>query len=170
MHGYELARLVRADDALRAIWHLERSEVYFLLKKLLDKGHIEEVVDSKPPAVSTRRQAGGPPRRIYQVTVAGRAAVDAWMTTPVSSPRDLRAAFLTKLYLAMRRDPETALALLDRQRQVLAHWQERLSRAATSDPFLASVHRLRLAQVVASLNALDDMQAMLATLLDSQRV
>lgn len=163
MHGYELARLVQGDEGLRAIWHLKRSEVYFLLGKLLDRGHIAEATDVETGPSAMPRQAAGPPRQIYQVTASGRAALDEWMATPVNSPRDLRAAFLAKLYLARKRDPDTALALLERQRQVLASWQERLRGDRSGDSFLALVHKLRQAQVAGALNALDDMRAMLAT-------
>jgi hypothetical protein len=107
-----------------------------------------------------RRQAAGPPRQIYEVTLAGRAALDAWLAEPVARPRDLRAAFLAKLYLAWRRGPATALTLLERQRQVLRHWQERFQGAAPAEPFLALVHKLRLAQVEAALGALDEMWVM----------
>lgn len=160
MHGYELARLVCDDEALRAIWHLKRSEVYFLLGKLLAQGHIVEAAAPVGELASQRRQGAGPPRQIYEATPAGRALLDAWLSGPVATPRDLRAAFLAKLYLARRRGPTAALALLERQRQVLRQWQERLRGAAPAEPFLVLVHRLRLAQVEAALAALDDMRGM----------
>jgi DNA-binding PadR family transcriptional regulator len=160
MHGYELARLVCDDEALRAIWHLKRSEVYFLLGKLQAQGHIAEAA----PAAGDRsqRQAGGPPRQVYEVTPGGRALLEAWLGEPVASPRELRAAFLAKLYLAERRGPAQMIELLERQRQVLRRRQERLSAAASADSFLALANRLRLAQVEAGLRALDDIQTTLS--------
>ena len=56
MHGYELARLAQEDQALRAIWRIERSEVYFLLGKLRQKGLIAEHAEE---------HAAGPARTIY---------------------------------------------------------------------------------------------------------
>ena len=133
MHGYELARLICSDATLRAIWHLKRSEVYFLLGKLLAQGHIAEVADLEGEPTMQKRQVAGPPRRIYEATPTGRALLDAWLIEPVPSPRDLRAAFLAKLYLARRRDLATALTLLERQRRVLCQSQERLRGAAPSE-------------------------------------
>ena len=160
MHGYELARLVCDDEALRAIWHLKRSEVYFLLGKLLAQGHIAE--GAADQVDGGQRRAGGPPRQVYEVTPSGRSLLEAWESEPVSSPRDLRAAFLAKLYLAHRRGPAQTLALLDNQRRVLRRWRERLSAAAPAESFLALANKLRLAQVEAGLRALDDIQAALS--------
>lgn len=126
MHGYELAQLVCNDETLRAICHLKRSEVYFLLEKLAVQGHIAEMTGPAEESALWKRQGAGPSRQIYEVTPAGRAALDAWLTEPVASPRDLRAAFLVKFYLARRRDLPPALTLLKRQRQALSQWQERL--------------------------------------------
>ncbi len=158
-HGYELARLVCDDPALRAIWRLKRSEVYFLLGKLLAQGHIAEVAQASGESPAGRRSAG-PPRQIYEATPAGRAQLDAWLSEPVATPRDLRAAFLAKLYLAQRRDPATLSALLEGQRHVLGRWQARLLEVAPTEPFLAMVQRLRLAQVEAALAALADLRGL----------
>ncbi len=87
--------------------------------------------------------------------------LEAWLDEPVTSPRDLRTAFLAKLYLAQRRAPSVALRLVAGQRQALRDRQARLHEAAPAEPFLALVQRLRLAQVDAALAALDDVQALL---------
>ena len=167
MHGYELAQLMIDDETLRTIWHLKRSEVYFLLRKLAAQGHIAEMTDPEESPTLRKRQVAGPPRQIYAATPAGRAALDAWLIEPVASPRDLRAAFLAKLYLARRRDLGMALALLEKQCQVLRKWQERLRGTAPAEPFLILVHKLRLAQVEAALAALDEMRAMTVAEKDS---
>lgn len=163
MHGYELAQLVCSDEALRAIWHLKRSEVYFLLGKLSAQGHIAEVAATEERPAVPRGRATGPPRQIYEVTPVGRAALEAWLKEPVASPRDLRVAFLAKLYLAARRDTTMALALVEKQRQVLTEWQKRLQPVSTANSFVGVVHKLRQAQVEAALCALDDVRIMLET-------
>ena len=163
LHGYELSRLVRDDQALRAIWHLKRSEVYFLLGKLQSQGLIAEVTAGQQDCAATSRQSGGPPRQVYEVTAEGLAALDEWLEQPVSSPRQLRAAFLAKLYLAWRCNLASAPALLEEQLQVLRRWQERLSRSSGSDPFLVLANKLRLAQVEAASNALEEFQAILGS-------
>lgn len=158
MHGYDLARLVESDDALCAIWRLKRSEVYFLLSKLVARDYVVEVGDTELARFSAKRQESGPPRQIYQITAAGHDALAEWITTPVHKPHDMRAAFLAKLYLAMQCDAASALTLVQRQRQTLRGWHERLATIATSDSFPGLVYRLRLAQVAAALAVLDEIQ------------
>lgn len=163
MHGYDLARLLQSDDSLRAIWRLQRSEVYFLLGKLVAQGFIAELDDTELARSPVKRQESGPRRQIYQVTAAGHDALAAWITTPVRTPRDMRAAFLAKLYLALQSDLASALMLVNRQRQELLGWQERLAAIAATDSFRGLVFRLRLAQVVASLSMLDELQHTMET-------
>lgn len=163
MHGYDLARLVQSDDSLRAIWRMQRSEVYFLLGKLVAQGFIVELDDTELARSPVKRQESGPRRQIYQITAAGRDALAAWITTPVHTPRDMRAAFFAKLYLAMQSDAASALTLVKRQRQELLGWQERLAAIAATESFRGLVFRLRLAQVAASLSMLDDLQRTMET-------
>ncbi len=150
MHGYHLARLLDTETALPEIWRLKRSEVYFLLRKLLDLGYVAETAGQDP--------AAGPARVVYAPTPQGEAALAAWLAAPVKTPRDLRAAFLAKLYLALRRDRGLAIALLAAQRQALVGWEERLAGTAEAGSFMALVQKLRLAQVQAELAALADIQ------------
>ncbi|MFZ2359386.1 MAG: PadR family transcriptional regulator [Anaerolineae bacterium] len=157
MHGYDLAQRLSNDDALRAIWRFKRSEVYFLLGKLAARGLVEELDDAQLTRFVVKRQESGPPRQIYQVTVEGRAALAAWIATPVDKPHDMRACFFAKLYLAMQRDSSVARTLVERQSQMLRGWQERLEPLAASASFPSLVYRLRLAQVEAALNVLDEL-------------
>jgi DNA-binding PadR family transcriptional regulator len=149
MHGYELAQLVSTDEALRAIWHIEPSQAYFLLRKLTERGLIVETAEE---------QAGGPPRVIYAPTSGGLAALHAWLREPEGSPRGLRNAFLAKLYLALRIDRPAADELLSAQKQALSQWAARHRELAGTDDFAALVHRLRLAQVEAALATLEDVR------------
>ena len=89
MHGYELAQLVKSDAALRAIWRIELSEVYFLLRKLLKLGFIVEHAE----------EDGEPrPRRVlYTPTPSGQAALGG-----VAQPRlrSTRATSAQRCWLA----------------------------------------------------------------------
>jgi DNA-binding PadR family transcriptional regulator len=149
MHGYELAQLLKSDAALRAIWRIETSEVYFLLRKLLKLGFVVE---------QSEERGAGPRRLIYAPTPYGRAALEAWLATPEKYPRNLRTALLARVYLALRRDPPLAVQLIDAQRQLLADWLVREQNRAPEDEVLALVHRFRAAQVEAMLVALDDLR------------
>jgi DNA-binding PadR family transcriptional regulator len=151
MHGYELAHVVREDEALHAIWRIERSEVYFLLGKLSKDGLI---------VASAAEQAGGPVRVIYAPTEAGRAQFHQWLRTPEAKPRNLRTALLARVYMALHHDPGIAVKLIDAQKRVLEEWLVREGQLRSENEVVALVHRLRKAQVAATLMALDDLRAL----------
>jgi len=109
-HGYGLFRRLQDDPGWGRIWTIQRSELYFLLRKLTARGWVRPLLEEK---------AGGPTRSKVGPTPLGRRRLMEWIRTPVSSPRDLRTAFVAKLYLAMQRGPKSARALLGRQRRVL---------------------------------------------------
>jgi len=150
MHGYELAQVVKTEAALRAIWRIELSEVYFLLRKLLKLGFITEHAEA---------DSGTRPRRVlYTPTPAGQAALEAWLTTPEKYPRNLRTALLARVYLALRRDPALAVQLVDAQKAHLTGWLERERDRVYEDGLVAVIHRFREAQVEAALAALDELR------------
>jgi DNA-binding PadR family transcriptional regulator len=153
MHGYELAQTVRGDEALRAIWRIERSEVYFLLSKLLKKGYIVEGDDE---------QGNGPARVVCSVTEAGQAELAQWLSTPEAYPRNLRTALLARVYIALRQDPQIAARLIDAQKRVLEEWLAGARRREIDNDVVAVVHRFRAAQVQASLEALDELRQLAA--------
>jgi len=155
MHGYELALRARGDEALRAIWRIERSEVYFLLGKLVKQGYIA-------PAEGADEQAGGPARQVWSMTEAGRAALARWLSTPEAYPRNLRTALLARVYIALRQDPQIALALIDAQKRVLEEWLAGARRRESGNAVVAVVQRFRAAQVRASLEALDELRRLAA--------
>lgn len=150
MHGYELAQVVKSDAALRAIWRIELSEVYFLLRKLLKLGFI---------VASAEEDSGTRPRRVlYAATPTGQAAFEAWLTTPERLPRNLRTALLARIYLALRRDPALAVQLIDAQKEQLTSWLGREQDRAYTDDLVALIHRFRAAQVEAAIVALDELR------------
>lgn len=150
MHGYELAQSVATDPALPVIWRFARSEVYFLLGKLRERGFVAE---------SGEEKGTGPTRTVYSATERGRAALDAWLRTPELRPRMLRTAFLARVHLAMRRDPALAAEIIDAQQAHLAEWLRREREAAPEDEYVRLVLEVRAAQVEASIKALDGLAA-----------
>ncbi len=148
MHGYELSQLVREDPAMPLIWRFERSEVYFLLGKLRERGYVAETGAAK---------GGGPTRTIYAATDAGRAALDVWVRTPELRPRLLRTAFLARVHLALRREPRLAAEIIEAQQRYLKEWLERERCEAPAEPYVRLVMGVRAAQVEASIHALDEL-------------
>jgi DNA-binding PadR family transcriptional regulator len=151
MHGYELAQTVKNDAVLRAIWRIERSEVYFLLRKLLKWGYIVEHAEAP---------GAGPRRLIYAATPNGEAALEAWLGSPEQYPRNLRSALLARIYLALRRDPGLATDIIDDQKQLLVKWLQRERDRTYEDEIVALVHRFRAAQVEAMVLALNDLRSL----------
>lgn len=154
MHGYEVAQMLKSDAALRAIWRIEISEVYFLLRKLLKWGFIEEQAEER---------GAGPRRVIYAPTPAGRASLEGWLVTPERYPRNLRTALLARIYLALRSDPALAVQVIEAQRQLLAEWLDHERGRTYDDEVVGLVHRFRASQVEAMLVALDDLHRMAST-------
>jgi DNA-binding PadR family transcriptional regulator len=159
MHGYELAQTVKNDAGLRAIWRIERSEVYFLLRKLLRLGYVIEHAE----------EAGDGPRRvIYAPTPGGKAALEAWLSSPEKYPRNLRTALLARVYLALRRDPALATQLINAQKEQLLDWLSREKDRTFDEEIVAVVHRFRAAQVQAMVLALDDLERLAAVQADAR--
>jgi DNA-binding PadR family transcriptional regulator len=147
-HGYGLHRRLQADPGWGQIWRIQRSEVYFLLRKLSATGLV------RPLAVE---KGGGPTRSKLAPTPLGRRRLREWMQSPVSSPRELRAAFVAKLYLALQDGPRVARTLVDRQRQLL----RRRLREEKKPPRGRAIHaalEIRSVQTRAALAYLDGLE------------
>ena len=154
VHGYELARVVQEDDALRVIWRIERSEVYFLLGKLRQRAYVIEHAEERPH---------GPARTIYVPTDAGRAAYEQWLRSPEPHPRNLRTALLAKVYMALRYAPAVARWRSSTRRSSCSAsgWRAQQHRQS-ENAVVALVHGLRAAQVQATLGALDELRLLAA--------
>jgi DNA-binding PadR family transcriptional regulator len=150
MHGYELAQLVATDPAMPVIWRFARSEVYFLLGKLRERGYVAESGEGK---------GAGPTRTIYSPTEKGRASFEAWLRTPELRPRLLRTAFLARVHLALRRDPQCAVEIIAAQQAHLREWLRRERENTPEDEYVRLVLEVRAKQVEASIAALDALAA-----------
>ena len=161
-HGYDLAREFGPDTPLGDIVHLEPSMLYAHLKRLERAGQI---------VASIEPQDSRPPRRVFSLTAAGHAALDAWLASPVEHTRDLRLEFLLKLYTARERDAATAAHLIAAQHVVCQRFVTSLTsqRAAETDTFRCLVLDMRLAQNRAILDWLQEASRM-ATIVDDPGV
>ena len=126
MHGYE----VNQELARREVgdWAgVSRPQVYYSLRKLADAGHIGPALG---PAGAERGSAergsaergsgeGGPERRVYRVTAAGRRAYAAALARPEWATQRPPPAFVTWLVLATHADPAVRARQLGRRRAFL---------------------------------------------------
>jgi len=149
-HGYEIHQQLMAEDGLGLVWRLKQSQLYALLTKLEQQGYL---------TASLEPQDTRPPRKMLQLTTAGKEAFLAWLQTPVPQGRKMRLEFMAKLYFGRRLAPAAAITLLDGQRDICREWlaslQTQANALASERPFEWLVFQFRMGQVEAMLNWLD---------------
>ncbi|GHF64398.1 DNA-binding PadR family transcriptional regulator [Deinococcus metalli] len=111
--SYDLKRW--ADTSVGYFWTFPRSQLYAEPQRLTDLG-----------LLSAEQEEGGRRRRLYTVTPAGLAALQAWLSTPAGQP-ELRDEGLLKLFFSDHAAPETVARLAGGQlalhRQRLAEYE-----------------------------------------------
>ena len=113
MSGYDIKRAF--DRSLATYWNAGNSQIYTTLKSLEARGLVtSELI----------YQEGRPNRRVYRLTEAGRAELDAWLVEPVPE-RFTKDEFLTRLFFCGQTADEVALCHLEEHlaalRAQLAH-------------------------------------------------
>lgn len=142
VHGYDIYQQLCAATGLWQVWRLKQSQLYALLAKLEDAGHI---------AATRQFQEARPPRKIYQLTEAGHRAFEHWLATPVAHGRQMRIEFLAKLYFAHRQAAAHAARLIEQQSAAcqtwMAEWQDISGAELAPDFFVYAVQQFRLNQI-----------------------
>ncbi|HKS70555.1 MAG TPA: PadR family transcriptional regulator, partial [Ktedonobacterales bacterium] len=115
MTGYDIKGAFARS--LATYWNAGSSQIYTTLKALAAGGLVtSELVE----------QQGRPNRRVYRLTDAGRATLDAWLREPVPD-RYTKDEFLTRLFFCGQTDDAVALrhleAHLDALYAQLAHME-----------------------------------------------
>lgn len=128
-HGFAIAALTAPGGELGRVWHIPRPMIYRAL------GRLEAAELVSPAFLETE---SGPQRTVFELTRAGRRAVDGWLQQPVEHVRELRSVLLMKLALLDRRelDPHR---LLRAQREVLAPMVDALAAERERDDGFATV-------------------------------
>jgi PadR family transcriptional regulator AphA len=93
-YGLVLVGLLDRDGTLGQIWSVPKKTVYSTLQRLELLGLIR--------TAGEQRTSHGPVRALLEVTPAGRAAAQAWLSTPVEHARDVRSELMVKLALLDR--------------------------------------------------------------------
>jgi len=86
-HGYEILRFLISH--LEPTWHISRSQLYLLLKKL----EAERLLRS-----TVKTQENRPSKRVFLLTSSGKKAFLEWIYRPSEHVRDLRIEFLARLF------------------------------------------------------------------------
>lgn len=150
-HGYELkSQLERIFGDAYPPQNI--GQIYLTLQRLEKAGLIcgKDVV-----------QAGRPNKRTYELTPAGREAVDAWLDEPSNGPR-VRDDFFMKLALSPLTGHTDRLELINRQRRhYLAQMRSlsRLSAAGDGNPIASLLVEGAILHVQADLDWLERCQA-----------
>ncbi len=147
MHGYELMQLLNNPTGLGLVWRLKQSQVYALLSKLEENGLL---------VASVEPQENRPPRKVFRLTEAGSEALDNWLASPVSRPRELRLDFLAKLFFCRQESMGKASRLIERQRERCQRWlkeyESRAAQAADEAIYDRLVWQLRMKQIESMLD------------------
>jgi PadR family transcriptional regulator AphA len=124
MHGYEMARIFAQEDELFAVCPVEQSLLYTYLRNIEERGLV---------AWEERRVGNRPPRKLYELTPAGRLELSHWLRRPVGRIREIRLDFLLKLYFLHQLDPAAERALLAEQIDVCEGYESRLEAALPAE-------------------------------------
>lgn len=122
-HGYELFHEFEATFG--AVWQAGRSKLYATLAGLEAQGDL---------SVTHEPQSDRPPRKVYELTAAGRERFEQWLTEPVVQPREIRTVIPVKLRFYEILGRSDAEVLLDAQIGVCVERidRERKRRAAAA--------------------------------------
>ncbi len=147
-HGYELQQELRSLQSLSQVWHIGQPQLYALLDKLERQGLLTGELQPGE---------GRPDRKVLRLTPAGRQMFDAWLSTPVEHPRDMRQEFLAKLFFARRAGFANALIAWQRElcQKWLDNWTREFEKLHPDQVDERLVFQLRILQVKALLEWLD---------------
>jgi len=122
MHGYEVNQEL-ARREVRDWAGVSRPQVYYSLRKLADAGHIglapDRAAGAERGSAERGSAEGGPERRVYRVTAAGRRAYAAALARPEWATQRPPPPFVTWLVLATHADPAVRARQLARRRAFL---------------------------------------------------
>jgi PadR family transcriptional regulator, regulatory protein AphA len=120
--GYELGSL--AERTIAHFWPITRAHIYAELARLEAAGLV---------TATEVAQRGRPDKRVYAITEAGEAALDAWLAGPELGHERRRHPLLLKVFFGERIPPARLAGLLA---------EERARLEADRDHFLAVAARL----------------------------
>jgi DNA-binding PadR family transcriptional regulator len=103
MTGYDIKKMV--DLSVSHFWPAVQSQIYKTLGRMEANGWLD---------VETIPQEPRPPRKVYQLTDAGRSELFRWLETPQPAS-EVRLAWLIQVFFGGRCSDETVLALLEHQ-------------------------------------------------------
>jgi DNA-binding PadR family transcriptional regulator len=106
-HGYELKSSF--EEALGGTWQVNIGQIYTTLGRLERDGLVQSQEVAQPDR---------PDKRVYSITPAGQARLQAWFVAPAENPHRLRDRFFVKLVFYQLAGYDDVAALIQEQRRV----------------------------------------------------
>ncbi len=143
-HGYELRAAFEALIGGEANWDVKPAQIYTTLSRMESSGLVVE---------QSVEQDAGPEKRIYAITPAGRAALQAWFAD-ASNAEHQRDEFFVKLMLALASGAADPFQLIHIQRaQLYQDLHAITARRTRVDPSTGLAYILLLEKVAMHLEA-----------------
>src|ERR1700679_2626816 len=117
--GYDLTSY--AQRSIGAFFPLTRSHIYAELDRLHRLGLLE---------ATQTEQHNAPTKRTYEVTLSGRAEMQAWLEDSELREERARSMFLVRIFFGDRTSPERLAALLDEFESAARARRDRLAAVA----------------------------------------
>lgn len=138
--SYDLKRAVAGT--IGGFWSVPHSQLYAEPARLVGFGLL---VETQEPA--------GRRRRTYELTDAGRAALDAWLAAPTDDGTELRDLALLKLYFGAQAGPGAVARVAAHAAEVHRSRLRTYEDLAASPPPTADVHQLAILALAARYEA-----------------
>jgi PadR family transcriptional regulator, regulatory protein AphA len=122
MHGYRIKELIESDFG--HMWSINHGQIYQTLRKLEEDGLVS-MVEILPS------ENGGPHKKSYSITQAGREEFARWLATSPQKQMIIRDPFLTRFAFFDFGDPRDALRIIDEQ---IEYYKEQLDLRAGHMP------------------------------------
>lgn len=108
MTGYNLKQTM--DTSTMHFWRAYHSQIYTTLRKMDADGLLQSETDDDTDDKLHRR--------VYTITPAGQAALQAWLDKPLTDLPGIKDELLVRVFFSAQRDPEHVLHELNRQREM----------------------------------------------------
>lgn len=152
LHGYQIHQRLQEPEGPGLVWRLKQAQLYALLGKLEEHGLLLSTLQAQ----ETR-----PTRRVYRLTEKGGTTYENWLSSPVSTPRQIRQQFMVKLYFAKLENQQLLRTLIDNQLLVCQGWLELHNEQLNTAPegsFNRVVYSYRVGQIQATIAWLQQLQ------------
>lgn len=107
LSGYQLKQFV--DSSAKHFWYAQTSQIYRTLNALEAEGLLTSKIQG---------QEDRPDRRLYHLTEAGQADLQAWLAQPMTEIAPTKDELLVRLFFSAQLDKTTVLTQLRLQRSL----------------------------------------------------